>query len=69
VTCPLHPADIRLQAEAFADFEARGGLLAFDAWAATKDFDVRTAALIARELPAARVRLALGRHAKRNGAA
>ena len=61
-------ANICLQAEAFAGYQTRGGLLSFDAWAATKDFDLGTAALIRRELPAARMRLALERPAQ-NGAA
>ena len=75
VTCPrcgctvgLDCADIRLQAEAFADYETRGGPLAFDAWVATKDHDPRTAALIRHELKAARVRVALDRGARRYGA-
>lgn len=76
VTCPgcgctvgWDCADIRLQAEAFADYETRGGPLAFDAWVATKDHDPRAAALIRHELKAARVRLARDRGARRNGAA
>lgn len=62
-------ASVRLQAEAFAGYQRRGGPLSFAAWCATKDFDASTADLIRRELPAARVRLAVDCHAKRNGAA